>query len=216
MKALFLIMTALLASANHYQDVPVSFFSLVPLIVLFTAKFQCLWKNGKNQFDLRPLTLPSSKNSYYIKDGDIPCTPETEPSFSYEWNFCANVSPVPKPCARMGKSSGVAMQYVELADGFYDCYIIGRYDPKHDDLFYSLLDPNDPSKGVSIKYPDGEKCTVGASSGQITKLRSATIDVMCENVPLKVVSAQEPEECGYHIVMKSFHGCPTVRSSLLL
>lgn len=180
--------------AKHYQDVP------------------CLWKSlGGVEFDLRPMSLPSSKASYFIQDGDIACTPETEPSFDYEWNFCANVNPVPGPCNRMGKNSGVAMQYMEV-DGFYDCYIIGRYDPAHDDLYFSLLDQHDPSKGVSMRYPDGERCNNvpadqgGSATG--TKLRSATIDVLCDNVELRVESAQEPEECEYHMVMRSWHGCP--------
>jgi hypothetical protein len=165
---------------------------------------------------LRPLSLPSSKSSYYIKDGDIPCTPETEPAFDYEWNFCANIAPVPKACAKLGKTSGVAMQYLEMPDGFYDCYVIGRYDAAHDDLYYRLLDEKDPSKGVSMRYPDGEKCVVrpsAASPAQTAagaKMRSATIDVLCDNVKFHVDSAQEPETCDYHFVVRSWHGCPTV------
>lgn len=193
---LLLLSTSTLILAKHYQDVP------------------CQWKSlsGAN-YDLRPLSLPSSKASYYIEDGDIPCTPEKEPTFSWEWNFCANVAPVPKPCSKMGKTSGVALQYLEMSDGFYDCYIIGRYDPAHDDLYFSMLDPTDPSKGVSMRYPDGEKCTLPGSAGGAgnsgTRLRSATIDVICDDVALKVESATEPETCEYHMVMRSWHGCPT-------
>lgn len=123
----------------------------------------------------------------------------------------ANVNPVPRPCSKMSKTSAVAFQYAEWLDGTFDCYIIGRYDPNHDDLYYQQIDPVDPSKGVSIRYPDGEKCTIPGQTPQQTgfRMRSATIDVMCENEPMKIVSAQEPMECEYHLVVKSYHGCPT-------
>ena len=156
---------------------------------------------------MRPLTLTSKTPSYTIVDGDIPCTPDLEPAFSYEWNFCANIAPVPKACSKLSKNTGVAMQWLDLPDGSFDCYIIGRYDAAYDDLYYQLIDKADPSKGVSIKYPDGEKCTVDKGS---TKLRSATIDVMCGNEKSKIISAQEPVECEYHLVMESYYGCPTV------
>jgi hypothetical protein len=51
----------------------------------------CLWKSLTNtNFDLRGLTVVGDRApSYFIKDGDIPCTPEVEPSYNFVWNFCA-------------------------------------------------------------------------------------------------------------------------------
>ena len=103
------------------------------------------------------------------------------------------------------------MQWVQYSEKDYDCYIIGRYDPAHDDLYYQLLDKNDPSKGISMRYPDGDKCVIDEPDGEHdSRLRSATIDVQCANVAVNVLSAQEPEECEYHMVVESYHGCPTV------
>lgn len=157
---------------------------------------------------MKPLTVPSSGASYYIQDGDIPCTPETEPTLSYVWNFCASVTPasIPSACSKLNKN-GVVLQYLEMGD-FYDCYVLGRYDPAQDDLYYSLLDSSDPTKGVSMRYPQGDstKCkTAGVT-------RSVTLDVQCANTKALVVSAQEPSVCEYHLVMKSYYGCPTVTS----
>ena len=79
---------------------------------------------------------------------------------------------------------------------------MGRYNADNDDLSYALLDSRDPTKGVSITYPKGEKCSSGA-------LRSTTLDVQCANTKSTIISAQEPHVCQYHFVMESYHGCPT-------
>ena len=44
-----------------------------------------------SHFDLKPLMLSPGAPSFSIKDGDIPCTPEEEPAYSYVWNFCGEV-----------------------------------------------------------------------------------------------------------------------------
>lgn len=156
--------------------------------------------------DLTPLmVLSDDKESYLIKDGDIPCTPEKEPTYSYVFNFCSDVTTASFPKAVCSDlQMGSAIQYIDRSDGYKECNVIGHYDPLRDDTYYSLLDPADPSKGVSIKYMFGHKCPNG-------NLRSATIDVMCENVKAVIDSAQEPTECEYHLVMRSQYGCPTVR-----
>lgn len=166
----------------------------------------CKWdsKTGA-KFDLRPLILPANTDGapYRILDGDIPCTPEIEPSFKYAWNFCASLPPksVPETCTAMGKN-GVVLQFLDSANS---CYIIGHFDASQHLLEYGLLDVNDPSKGLSISYPPGETC----SQAHPNVLRKSTINVECANVESVVVSAQEPSLCHYHIDMKSFYGCPT-------
>ncbi len=147
--------------------------------------------------------MPPTKDSYTIVDGDIPCTPETEPSFAYTFNFCRNVAPIPGVCSSMGKS-GVALQYIDLGKKDSDCYVIGVYDPKKDDLSYSLIDKNDPSKGVSMLYPYGERCSLSGI------MRSSRIDVQCYDVEMQVMSAQATTHCSYNLVVRSYHGCPTV------
>lgn len=147
--------------------------------------------------------------AYYIKDGDIPCTPEIEPSFSYVWNFCAQVpaASYPKVCDA-AKQQGAALQYIDRTDGYHECNVIGHYDSARDDLYYDLIDHSNPSKGVTMKYPDGDKCPNN-------KLRTATLDVICDNEEMVIESALEPTECDYHIVMRSYRGCPTVSQNQL-
>lgn len=189
---------------------------LVLLLGLFTpvvdgksSSVPCTWdsKTGSH-YDMRPLILNSkSKAAYSIKDGDIPCTPEEEPSYNYVWNFCDNVpsSLMPSVCNDMGKK-GVVLQWAVYEDpGDFYCYIIGHYDKDLHELSYKLLDSSNPAKGVSISYPKGEKC----SDKYPNSVRSATVDVECANVESVVVSAQEPSVCQYHIDMKSYYGCPT-------
>jgi len=169
----------------------------------------CTWdsKSGA-KYDLRPLTLSSTATkAYEIMDGDIPCTPETEPNFNYVWNYCANVPSnlVPQNCKDAGGKTGVVLQWVSYPNNGGDfCYILA-----HDDsakINYSLLDPNDASKGVSIAYPTGEKCNDQLGN---SILRSATIDITCANVEHQVMAAQEPSLCAYHMQVLSYHGCPT-------
>jgi len=159
-------------------------------------------------FDLRTLKLTdSSKTSYNLVDGDIPCTPETEPSYGYAWNFCEPIPAAltPEPCRNMGKY-GVVVQYAEFVKGDYYCFILGHFNPKQNELKYNLIDVSDPTKGVTVAYPAGDRCSATDS-----RLRSASIEVQCANTPAVVVSAQEPAACAYNLVMKSYYGCPTVR-----
>lgn len=153
---------------------------------------------------MRSLTRKSAEASYFIKDGDIPCTPEIEPTYSYVWNFCAQVTPesFPSVCDK-GSQQAAALQYVNRADGYQECDVIGHYDANQDDIYYSLVDVSDPSKGVSMRYPDGTLCPS-------KKKRSVTLDVMCANEELAIESALEPNVCEYHVVMRSYRGCPTV------
>lgn len=166
---------------------------------------QCLWTapDKKHSFDLRPLTIPANKESYWIVDGDIPCTPEEEPSYGYSWNFCANVAPIPEACDKMGKV-GVALQYIYINEKEYDCYVIGKYDPSKDDLSYSLMNAMNPSEGIRMTYPMGERCQLSGT------MRSATIDVHCHDTDVEVVSAYATDQCSYHLSMRSYHGCPKV------
>jgi hypothetical protein len=137
-----------------------------------------------------------------IVDGDIPCTPEVEPSYSYVWNFCAKVTDdsLPQVCSSIHQAAA-ALQYLERADGYHECDVIGNYDDLRDDTHYKLINSNNPAVGVMVTYQFGDKCPSGL-------LRSATIDVHCDNVRSEIVSALEPNVCEYHMVMKSYHGCP--------
>jgi hypothetical protein len=167
----------------------------------------CTWSSnvGGTHFDLRPLMIDSKSNAQCprIKDGDIPCTPEIEDSYEYVWNFCADVNraSLPPQCSAMGKT-GVALQYSQDKTESF-CHILAHYDDAVHKIEYKLLDSKDPTKGVSMSYPPGEQCTTASG------VKSATVDVICSNTARKVVSAQEPDKCQYHMVMSSYYGCPT-------
>jgi len=157
------------------------------LVILATALAdQCKWKSlaGAN-YDLQPLTVTDQRKfSYHIIDGDLPCTAAHEPTYSYAWNFCAYVTAASEPTNQNGGGNiclesqrGAAIQYLNrTSDGYHECNVIGRYDSSNENSEWSLLDASDPSKGVSMKYPSGERCPSGV-------LRSATIDVqVCAGV----------------------------------
>ena len=92
--------------------------------------------------------------------------------------------------------------WIKINEFIRKCEVIGHYDPNNDDSHYKLIDDTDPSRGVAIEYRAGDRCPSGV-------FRTSTIDVLCANVPSLIVSALEPTICGYHMVMKSYHGCPT-------
>ena len=185
---------------NHYG--PAIVLLLLLQITSITAT-PCVWKSPLGgTYDLTPLTVSGNRPSYYILDGDLECTVEQEPSFSYTWNFCAQVTPasVPGACANVGKN-GVALQYLESgADSF--CFIIGRYDSSHPNMF--LTDPENPSGGVSIAYPSGERCANSIKG----LMRTTIIDVQCSTGPTKTLHAVSDKPCEYRLTMKSIHGCP--------
>lgn len=169
------------------------------------APQQCQWlSNTGGTFDLSPLKVTSKDSmSYHIRDGDIPCTPEVEPTYSYIWNFCSVVTDASFPSSLCkGFQQQTAIQYLNRTDGYRECNIIGRYDSLNDQNEFSLIDAKDPSKGVSMKYSEGDKCV------NTDVYRSATIDVHCDNSKATILSALEPSLCQYHMVMKSYYGCP--------
>ena len=163
----------------------------------------CVWQSLSGaSFNLQGLTVTDPRqDSYEIHDGDIPCTPETEPTYSFMWNLCEKVTNASVPQNICHGKRGAAMQYLNRTDGWTECHVIGKYDATQDDSHYTLLDSDDPSKGVSIKYAAGEKCPSGV-------LRTATIDLQCADTRAEVVSALEPQVCQYHMVMRSYYGFP--------
>jgi hypothetical protein len=79
--------------------------------------------------------------------------------------------------------------------------VLGHYDSSVDDSHYKLINEKNPTFGVSMTYRAGDRCPNGV-------LRTSTIDVICDNTKLVIESALEPSKCGYHMVMRSYWGCP--------
>jgi hypothetical protein len=95
-----------------------------------------------------------------VEDGDIPCTPYVEKNYTYIFNICSNVAlGVPTACLSMGGlSTAAALQInknVENDPSDDWCYAVGSYSDKTTTV--SLIDQNDPTKGVSVSY-SGDYC----------------------------------------------------------
>jgi hypothetical protein len=57
------------------------------------------------------------------------------------------------------------------------CEILGRAEFRT----VSLIDPNDPKKGISITYGGGDKCTNGDNPLQNGKPRESKFNINCSN-----------------------------------
>ena len=79
------------------------------------------------KFDLKKMTIPEGKSSYLIKDGDIPCTPENEPTYSFAWNVCADVTKVSYPSICGTNKRGAAIQYLIRSDNYTEVDNITTY-----------------------------------------------------------------------------------------
>lgn len=84
------------------------------------------------------------------------------------------------------------------------CHFMGV---KNEKSTYSLLDPTNPTNGVTVKYVDGEFA--------FGDYRSTQIDIICDSDDSKTfgcVSTGCEEKTGnvinYHFVLKSKYGCP--------
>lgn len=190
----FLFLAMLSIAGAAYKDIP------------------CMWTSKTGvAFNLQPLMVTDpNKESYFIADGDIPCTVEVERTYSFMFNFCHDITAksFPVDVCNTGKMGSAIQFYHRASDNYKECNIIGHYDPERDDTYFHLLDERDPSKGVSMTYLYGDKCPNG-------QLRTTTIDVACSNTKVVVDSALEPDQCNYHVVVNSWHGCPQVIVTIL-
>jgi len=156
-------------------------------------------------FDLSPLT----QSLYYRLDA----TGLTEENYSFAFNICANVTGFPPsgPPGTLGKGcvetatkgetmKGPAPAYqIAHADDF--CYRLGD---SSSNVEYSLFEPEDPSRGVVMRYNGGNLCSNNVR-------RSLEIAFPCSqeiNIPDKE-SVEEVSQCVYKLIVPSIYGCPT-------
>lgn len=83
-------------------------------------------------FDLTDLIRAQDQPSYFVEDGDIPCTTYVEKNYTYIFNICGNVAlGVPRACQTMnGLASAGALQIdkrVEDDPNDDYCYVVGAY-----------------------------------------------------------------------------------------
>ena len=141
-----------------------------------------------------------------------------EADYTYVFNFFGDISYYSELPSYCGDDSAAAVQF-GVGGQINSCHTLGRYDADYDDQIWSLLDKSsdaDPSKGVSLKYLDGDPCAGGRWSGRKGALlasristptptptpnpqpqtnpgvkRQLTLNVECFNHPYRLVSASE-------------------------
>lgn len=152
----------------------------------------CTWTDTAHnmEFDVSQLIVTSDSEESYISK---------EQTYTYVWNVCAAVTKASIPDVCDGRDEGKLLHAVyQYNDNF--CAVVGKFFSQKNESF-SLIDEENPTKGISIKYPRGEKC-----SDDI--YREAVVDIYCKNVEVNILSSQEPITCSYHMVMESYYGCP--------
>lgn len=88
----------------------------------------------------------------------------------YYFNFGVNHN---KKCKN--QNVGVSEVLEVLKQPTDTCEILGRTESRT----VSLLDPNDPKKGISVAYGGGDKCTNGDNPLQNGKPRQSKFNIYC-------------------------------------
>ena len=128
-----------------------------------------------------------------------------EQNYTYIFNVCGTIqSNIPTKCAGIkGVSAANALQVdkrgtLDSADDDF-CYITGFYTDSLTRV--SLLDYEDPSKGISITSY-GDYC-------KNSKQRVFTVNLPCSDKLNPIPThAREVEHCSYAVTMPSVYGCP--------
>lgn len=157
-------------------------------------------------FSLADLVRHADDPSYTVTDGDLPCTThKVEQNFTYMFNVCGGITGyVPTICRNLeGINAAGAIQIDErLIDNPNDdyCFMVGEYSESQTKM--SLLDQQDPTKGVSITYY-GEYCHTPRTQ------RKFKIEIPCEDRLNPIPThALEYSHCSYTITIPSVYGCP--------
>ena len=86
---------------------------------------------------------------------------------------------------------------------------------------WSLLDPKNPSRGVSLTYTGGEQCThtQNKNSGEVYNkpTRQIELNFPCRDIEIpQPIAANEKSYCHYEVTMPCQYGCPKVHSQINL
>jgi hypothetical protein len=143
----------------------------------------------KAEFDLSELTVISNtEQSYKYTEQAGTSTP------TYLFNICYKVTQAskPMPCIWTYSFTGAAIEFQGPS-----CFVLGRYKKQS----FALIDDEDPTAGVSIKYINGDFCSMSTK-------RDTVVNVYCANTLAEVKNVEEPRSCSYSINMESYYGCP--------
>jgi len=164
----------------------------------------CVFTHNKATFDLSALKT-SLKSSYRVRDFDD----GPERNYTYVFNVCGNAA-VPEEedrCVETESGSGPAPVFQIFNDG--RCWRLGKMQTlKAHNLKWALLDQQDPTKGVSMTYLNGDKCSFVREKKNVT--REFTIRFKCSDAYGRDPDARvEEDTCAYGIDFETIFGCPT-------
>lgn len=195
--------------------------AMMGLLVQFPAPVKCAEDScGKSfgdqgtTFDLSPLKLPGGY--YKVRNQDVGFE-----NYTYVFNVCGNTAEIPGsgPTGRGDKCLNTTIWQGDT-DFMWNpapAYQIARHDDlcwrmaedySNSNIEWSLLEPEDPSRGVVMKYKGGNLCN-HESDSQRRYLEIAfpcADDIM--NIPDKEV-IEEVKDCQYELIVPSIYGCPT-------
>lgn len=150
------------------------------------------------RFDLRPLALDPA-SSYHVKD----LLDKQNHNYTYVFNVCASSTVPLSTCNTWKNGLGPAFQVFENKE----CVRLGD---DVNDVKYSLIDPADPTKGVSMTYLNGEPSPFCSKDGLTTVARNLTINFRCSSTytPTMDSRVSEKEKCHYTLDFPTIFGCP--------
>jgi hypothetical protein len=128
-----------------------------------------------------------------------------EQNFTYLFNVCGAVAGgIPSACSTVtgiGKAGALQVDTRVLSDPSDDyCFLAGVYGDSSTKV--SLLDQEDPSKGISVTY-FGSYCHTPMVQ------RKFRIELECADKLSPIpTSALEYDHCSYTVTMPSVYGCP--------
>lgn len=169
----------------------------------------CTWDNGEGAtFDLSFLKL---SGSYSVKDVNVAIH-----NYTYMFNICADTAEIPQTgrapydaCEETfgyggDKKTGPAPAFQVSNLGNY-CHRLGD---NPNSVEWSQFDPYDATRGVTLKYTNGDKCGWPVNDQN----RSLAIHFLCYDDGANIPD-QEPVEntdyCSYEVFVRSTFGCPT-------
>eukprot|EP01138_Halocafeteria_seosinensis_P015741 gb/GECG01016062.1/.p1 GENE.gb/GECG01016062.1/~~gb/GECG01016062.1/.p1 ORF type:complete len:313 (+),score=25.78 gb/GECG01016062.1/:1-939(+) len=130
-------------------------------------------------------------------------------NYTYHFNFCENMHGFHERHRHCGNSPAPAFQVARFdVHAEYECQRLGGDVSGGGNMTWELADNADPSRGIILRYENGEKC------GNQNSWRSFAISILCDESagPLGSLSKTtviETEECHYDVFVPNRAGCPT-------
>lgn len=179
---------------------------MLSLVALIWGAFDCEKYDSfmGATFDLTDMRRSPGDPSYYVEDGDLPCTEQVEQNFTYIFNVCGAIGGrIPEKCKELaGLSSAGALQvntHEDNDDSDDWCYVVGNYAKETTSI--DLLNHDDPTAGLSLTY-SGSLCSRGDQRKFIMEMPCAD---KLNPIP---THALEYSHCVYTITIPSVYGCP--------